>query len=319
MAPHPNMAPELAAALGGAGDLDIGTLSFADLPGLRAQAEAAVAAVRAPNPRVDIEDRIVERPEGGPDLRLRVYRPVGRTDPMPCLYWIHGGGMILGSPDIDDSLAVRAVERADCAVVSVDYRLAPEHPHPAPVADCYAGFRWTAANAEALAIDPGRIAVGGSSAGGGLAAAVALMARDSGGPAPIFQLLLYPMLDDRNTTPSSRAFTDGPTWSRRASIFAWTALLGDAVGTEDVSPYAAPARAADLAGLPRAFVSVGELEPFRDECIDYARRLVQAGVSTEFHLYPGAFHGFDVLAPDAEISRRAVDDHHAALRRALHA
>ena len=204
-----------------------------------------------------------------------------------------------------------------CVVVSVEYRLAPEHPHPAPVEDCYAGLVWTAKNAAELGIDPDRLAVGGLSAGGGLAAGTVLLARDRGGPALAFQLLVCPMLDDRNVTPSSHEFAEAVVWNRAANLFGWTALLGDAAGTDEVSPYAAPARATDLSGLPPAYIDVGELEVFRDECVDYAQRLVQAGVSTEFHLYPGAFHGFDGMIPDAEISRRAAAERVVALRRAL--
>jgi acetyl esterase/lipase len=183
--------------------------------------------------------------------------------------------------------------------VSVEYRLAPEHPHPAPVEDCYAGLKWMVEHAVEIGVDPSRIALAGPSAGGGLAAATALVARDRGGPPLACQILIYPMLDDRNITPSSREFAGIPGWSREANISGWTALLGDKTGTEDVSPYAAPARASDLSNLPPTLIQVGELEVFRDECVDYALRLMQAGVSTELHVYPGAYHGWEIFVPTA--------------------
>ncbi|MFD8555980.1 alpha/beta hydrolase [Streptosporangium canum] len=177
------------------------------------------------------------------------------------------------------------------------------------------GLYWI--HAAELGVDPDRLAVAGISAGGGLAAATVLLARDRGGPSLAFQMLICPMLDDRNTTPSSHEFAEAVVWNRAANLFGWAALLGDDAGTDGVSPYAAPARATDLSGLPPAYIDVGELEVFRDECVDYAQRLVRAGVSTEFHLYPGAFHGFDMVLPDTEISRRAAAERVVALRRAL--
>ncbi|WP_239486894.1 alpha/beta hydrolase [Streptomyces durocortorensis] len=225
--------------------------------------------------------------------------------------------MVLGTPEADDARASRYVLEAGCTVVSVDYRLAPEHPYPEPVEDCYRALRWTAEQAGALGIDPERLAVGGISAGGGLAAATALLARDRGGPRLAFQLLLCPMLDDRNTTHSSKEFTEAVTWPRANNLYGWAALLGPSAGGDDVSPYAAPARATDLSGLPPAYVDVGELEVFRDECAQYALRLIAAGVSTEFHLWPGAFHGFDGTLPRLTLPRRAAAEQIAVLRRAL--
>ncbi|WP_043631799.1 alpha/beta hydrolase [Nonomuraea candida] len=318
MALHPNLDPELRAGIEQfpLASTDFSAVSVEDLVANRTQMNAVLAAMPTPETRVSIENRMVPGPEGAPDVRLRVYRPEEPGEGRAALYWIHGGGMVIGTPEIDDATMVDYVERLGVVVVSVDYRLAPEHPHPAPVEDCYAGLVWTAKNAAELGVDPGRLAVGGASAGGGLAAATVLLARDRGGPEIVFQLLVCPMLDDRNITPSSHEFTEAVVWDRTANLFGWTALLGDRIGTDDVPPYAAPARATDLSGLPPAFVDVGELEVFRDECADYALRLARAGVSTEFHLYPGAFHGFDMMVPDAGLSRRARQAREAALRRA---
>jgi acetyl esterase/lipase len=318
MAHHPNLDPELRAAIeqNQLPVLDLPNVSPEELGGIRAQINAFLAAAPPAGTDVVIEDRHVPGPDGAPDVRVRIYRPPGEGADRPALYWIHGGGMIIGVPEIDDAMIIGYVEQLGVVVVSVDYRLAPEHPHPAPVEDCYAGLVWTAKAAAELGIDPTRLAVGGASAGGGLAAATVLLARDRGGPDVAFQLLVCPMLDDRNITPSSHEFTDAVVWRRADNLFGWKALLGDRMGTDDVPPYAAPARAADLSGLPPAFIDVGELEVFRDEDMDYALRLARAGVSTEFHLYPGAFHGFDGMAPEAELSKRARAARLAALKRA---
>ncbi len=274
----------------------------------------------APPPRpetVVVKDLMVPGPPDQPDVALRIYLPAGASAPLPALYWMHGGGMTIGSVDMDDALLVGMVEQTGMAAVSVEYRLAPEHPDPAPVEDCYAGLAWTVAHAGEHGIDPGRIAVGGASAGGGLAAGTALMARDRNGPAIAFQLLLEPMLDDRAITHSSTQYQGSIVWDRNDNLTGWTALLGERVGTDAVSEYAAPARAADLSGLPPALLDVGEIETFRDECIEYAQRLLRAGVSTELHVYPGAFHGFDLMAPDTTAARAAWRLRWSALTRAL--
>ncbi|MFI7706327.1 alpha/beta hydrolase [Nonomuraea sp. NPDC049480] len=318
MAYHPNLDPELRIGIEQSPlpASDLSNLTLEELGGFRAQINAFLAAAPPAETDVVIEDRQVPGPDGAPDVRVRIYSPAGEVENRPGLYWIHGGGMILGTPEIDEAMMIGYVEQLGVVAVSVDYRLAPENPYPAPVEDCYAGLVWTAKAAGELGIDPARLAVGGASAGGGLAAATVLLARDRGGPDVAFQLLVCPMLDDRNITPSSHEFTDAIVWDRSANLYGWTALLGDRMGTDDVPPYAAPARATDLSGLPPAFIDVGELEVFRDEDLDYALRLSQAGVSTEFHLYPGAFHGFDGMVPDAELSKRARAARVAALKRA---
>jgi len=195
----------------------------------------------------------------------------------------------------------------------VDYRVAPEHPHPTPVEDCYAALRWLTENASALGVDPTRIAVMGDSAGGGLAAGVSLLARDRGGPPIAQQLLIYPMLDDRTRTPDPQ-LVPFLTWTYDDNVTGWAALLGDSAGIDAVSPYAAPARATDVSGLPDTYIDVGELDIFRDEDIAYARRLSDAGVPTELHLHPGCPHAFEALARGADIAQRAIGDRVRRLR-----
>jgi acetyl esterase/lipase len=223
--------------------------------------------------------------------------------------------MVIGSIEGDDRVCQSYVREVGCVVASVGYRLAPENPYPSPVEDCFTALRWVAGHAPDLHIDASRIAIGGSSAGGGLAAGTALLARDRGGPAVRFQLLVRPMLDDRNITLSSREFASIPGWSGHMNGVGWTAYLGPLFGTEAVPQYAAPARATDLSHLPATMLQVGELEVFRDEGIEYAARLLQAGVPTELHVYPGAFHGWDGMVPQAAVSRRSI----AERMRALHA
>ena len=272
----------------------------------------------APNDRVIKRDRMIPGPQGGPDVRVRIYRPADQTAPLPGLCWMHGGGMTMGKPELCERLVSSFVERVGCVAVSVDYRLAPEHPHPAPVGDCYAALSWIAQHADELGIDVGRLAIGGESAGGGLAAATALMARDKNGPALIFQLLIYPMLDDRNATRSSHEITDVGVWDRQDNIDGWAALLGNQAQRHGVSPYAAPARSEDLSSLPPAYIDVGELDVFRDEDVQYAMRLRHAGIPAELHVYPGVFHGWEVVVPKAGVTKRAVAQRREALRRALH-
>lgn len=202
-------------------------------------------------------------------------------------------------------------------MVSVEYRLAPENPHPAPVEDCYAGLRWIAERGAEIGMDTDRLVVAGGSAGGGLAAGVALMCRDRGGPQLRGQLLQCPMLDDRNDTPSAHQMRGRGVWDQSANRVGWTALLGAARGGPDVSPYAAPARAGDLSGLPPAFIDVGSAETFRDEDVDYAGRIWRAGGAAELHVWPGGFHGFAMMAPDAALSRAAGDAQVGWLRRVL--
>lgn len=308
--------PELAEARAGIAGL-LSLLNFDDLAASRA-ALAGAFPVMPPSKNVEAQDRMVPGPAGAPDVKVRIYRPKGipTSTRLPGLYFIHGGGMIMGNLDGDNARLSEYVEQVGCVAISVDYRLAPENPHPAPVEDCYAGLVWTTEHAGELGIDATRLAVGGGSAGGGLAAGTALLARDRGGPALCYQMLIYPMLDDRNTTPSSYEITDVGIWDRATNLNGWQALLGDQAGTEGVSPYAAPARATDLARLPAAYLDVGTADLFRDEDIDYAQRLMQAGVPVELHVYPGAYHAFE-FALTARLTQTAHSLRMAALKQAL--
>ncbi|MEK5551388.1 alpha/beta hydrolase [Paenibacillus sp. FSL L8-0689] len=253
------------------------------------------------------------------EILVKIYEPAQRTDVrLPAMLWIHGGGYVMGHPDMDDALCERFVQAAKCVVVSVDYRLAPEHPYPAAIDDCYAALTWMTDKAELLGIDLDRVAIAGASGGGGLTAALALMARDKGGPALIFQMPLYPMIDDRSITASSHEITaDNAPWNRKNNLAAWNMYLGNRTEDSEVSPYAVPSRAESLAGLPPAYTCVGQLDLFRDETIEYVGRLAQAGVDVEFHLYPGTFHNFEGIVPQAEVSQRASQSYVDAIARAL--
>jgi acetyl esterase/lipase len=273
----------------------------------RAGLAELAAAARVPVPAgMAIEDRTVS---ADPDVPVRIYRPRGAHG---AVVWFHGGGFVMGDLDTEHPWALRVAEGSGAVVVSVGYRLAPEEPFPAALDDAYAALAWTHEHAAELGVDMGRIAVGGHAAGAGLAAAVALRARDEGGPPISFQLLNQPELDDRQETWSARHFTDTPFMTRDKVAASWDHYLGSA----PASPYAAPARADDLAGLPPAYVTCAELDPNRDEAIGYAQRLLQAGVSVELHQWAGTFHGSQAVL-SAEVSQRQLAELGAALGRAL--
>ncbi|GGM44388.1 alpha/beta hydrolase [Microbacterium saperdae] len=266
---------------------------------------------------IDAEDRVIPGPAGAPDLEITVFRPRRRDSHMlPAFVNIHGGGMIVGHRSWETSRVVDIVDEHQVVAVNVEYRLAPEDPFPAGVEDCYAAFAWVHEHAAELGVDPARIIVGGGSAGGGLTAAVALMARDRQGPRMAGQLLLCPMIDNTNTTVASRQYDGIGTWQRDMNLLAWSCVLGDDLAfSEDAPAYAAPTRAADVSGLPPAFIEVGEAEAFRDEDTEYALRIWATGGQAELHVWGGGAHGFDMYMPEAEITRAALAARSSWLRR----
>jgi len=315
---HPPFDPELAAVLTAVHQHLSPSITFADIEALRANSLFAVADedLRR-NGTVDLRNFSVPGPPGAPEVSLLVLRPAGLAAGAPVFYHIHGGGMIMGDRRTGVGSVLDWAVDNGAVMVSVEYRLAPEHPDPAPIEDCYAGLLWVHKHAAEIGGDAGRIVVAGASAGGGLAAGVALLARDRGGPRLLGQVLMCPMLDDRFVTPSSRELDGEGIWDATSNMTGWNALLGERRGGGDVSIYAAPARATDLACLPASFVDVGSVETFRDEDIDYAARLLQAGVQCELHVWPGGFHGFDGMAPQASLSRTPSATRAAWVRRLL--
>jgi acetyl esterase len=270
-----------------------------------------LAALAASVPALDTSDMVIEdrTVPGDPDVAVRIYRP---HQAQGAIVWLHGGGFVMGDLDTEHPAATRVADGSGAVVISVGYRRAPEHRFPAALDDAYAALVWTAKHAAELGVDPARIAVGGHSAGAAITAAVALRARDQQGPPICYQLLNQAQLDDRQETWSQRNFTDTP-WVNRAKVTAsWRHYLGSAPG----SPYAAPARAADLSGLPPAYIATAEFDPNRDEAIAYALRLLHSGVSVELHQWPGTFHGSHAIL-SAEVSQRQIAELIAALRRAL--
>ena len=268
-------------------------------------------------PDVRIEHKTIPQAFGGPDVRIIVYKPANSDAPLPALVSIHGGGYCVGTAELSGPSSVRTAAEVGCMVVSVDYRLAPETKAPGAVEDCYSALKWLHEQADALGLDRKRIAISGESAGGGMAAALALFARDRGEYDVCFQVLIYPMLDDRTVVghyenPHIGEFL----WTNESNAFGWASLLGSEPGGDGVSPYAAAARATDLTNLPPAYISVGSLDLFLEESIDYAARLLRAGVNVELHIYPGAYHGYE-MAAESEIAIQSEKERRDALRRAF--
>ena len=295
----PLIDPEVATALR-ALDLRLDELSDARLAGIRER----LGAVPLPALSDAVERRDHAVPER-PGVSVRVHREKVASGALPCIYWMHGGGLILGCNVGDDPRFDRWCPRLGCMGASVEYGLAPENRYPGPLEDCYAGLKWLHAHAGELGIDASRIGIGGASAGAGLAAGLALLARDRGEVPIAFQALIYPMIDDRQLTVSSQ--WNDPVWPPIANRYGWDSYLGD-LPREAVPYYAAAARATDLHGLPPTYISVGALDGFADEDIDYGNRLRHAGVPLEMHVYPGAPHGFDGLTPGTAIAKRANRD-----------
>lgn len=301
----PNLDPELVGIVEALPDM---ADSLSDLDGARAMLQAFVPTGPVPGEEhLLVSDEVVGDPEDG--VRVRVYRPRGASGDLPGILFVHGGGFCLGDIDLEHGSVVALVNAVGAVVVSVDYRLAPEHPYPAGLEDCYAALLHLAA---LDGVDADRLAVHGQSAGGGLAAATALLARDRGGPTLRLQSLGIPELDDRLETPSMRAFGDTPLWSHQQAVHSWKYYLGG----READGYAAPARMEDLTGLPRAYVVTCELDPLRDEGITYAMRLMAAGVSVELHTFPGTFHG-SALAQGTAVVARMDAELVGVLRRAL--
>ena len=270
---------------------------------------------------VACEQRLIPGPQGAPDVRLLVYTPPpgkNAATTRPAYLHIHGGGYVIGNPEINDGSNRSIAAELDCVVVSVDYRLAPETRFPGALEDCYAALTWLHAQAEPLGVDRSRIAIGGESGGGGHAAALALLARSRGAVQICFQLLDAAMLDDRTGSSSDpHPYCGELVWTAASNRFGWRSLLGMEPGTAAVPPDAAPARAADLSGLPPTFIAIGALDLFLEENLDYARRLVRAGVPTELHVIPGAFHGFAVAGGQAPQVQAYMRLRHDALERAF--
>ena len=292
--------------------------SIPDIVERRAVVDGLLAAQMAdvpPNDQVVTEDRTVPGPAGAPDIPVRIYTPANATGVLlPGIFFIHGGGMILGGIEANELTCAMLCEQVNAVVVSTGYRKAPEDPHPAQSDDCYAALTWMVAHAGELDIDTRRLAIFGGSAGGNLAISTALRARDLGAPAISYVMAPYPMLDDRNVTPSSQEITDVGIWDRAGNVEAWGWFLGG----KAADAYAAPARASDLTGLPPMFMDVGDMDLFRDEDVEFAGRLLQAGNPLEFHVYPGAYHASEVFAPAAPLSQRIWAARVAALVKALH-
>jgi len=270
--------------------------------------ELAGLARLAPPPAIDLgEESLLVETAGRAPVRVLAVRPAGLPSPLPAFLHVHGGGYVMGASASMALQARRMAESLGCLVLSVDYRIAPEAPYPGPLEDCYTVLQWMHSNEAELELDPHRIAIGGESAGAGLVAALALLARDRGGPSVLFQSMTAPMLDDRTVVrPPQNPWVGHIGWSPESNGFGWSAYLGDiAPGSETVPEYAAAARARDLQGLPPALIQVGALDLFLDECMEYARRLMVAGVPTELHVYPGAHHSFETWAPFAHVSLMA--------------
>ncbi len=306
------LAPVMAAAAGRepppVGDVATRRANARELFGRLDIARSAPDGVEVQGFTVDADD--------GAALTLSWYRPAGVDPSGSAVLYLHGGGMIYGMGELGalyDGLARRYVAESQVPLLLVDYRTAPEFPHPVPLQDCFAALVWLADHADELGVDPARVAVMGDSAGGGLAAAVCLMARDRGGPAVALQVLVYPMLDDRTTVPDPE-LVPFVTWTYDDNATGWGALLGDSAGGDGVSAYAAPARATDLSLLPPTYIDVGDLDIFRDENVVYARRLAATGIATELHVHPGCPHAFEGLAPNAAVSRRVIAERVRRLR-----
>jgi acetyl esterase/lipase len=313
--------PQLAAGLAGFEQAVPGGFALDDIPATRQFVDGLLAAMAAEAPDIPgvvTTDHYAPGPDAAPNVMVRIYQPESRPDSLPALLWIHGGGYVFGNVQGDDLKAKGMALELNCVVASVEYRLAPEHPFPAPLEDCYAALKWLAANADQFGINRARIAIGGASAGGGLAAGLGLLARDRAEVDVCYQLLIYPMIDDSNVEQAGPGVPDAPIWSRANNLAGWRSYLQKEPGSKGISAYAAPARAEDLSGLPPTYIGVGTPDLFRDEDIAYAQRLIKANVPTELHVYVDAFHGFVSLAAESDAAQRFTAEYTRLLYRALH-
>lgn len=313
---RPPFDPELEAALSVLADVLPTTITPEHIQPMRESALVAVTPEMIDEAGLEARDLTISGYQGAA-IDVTVIRPKGRTGTGPGFYHTHGGGMILGDRMSGVDATFGWLTRYNGVAVTVEYRLAPEFPDPVPVEDCYAGLVWTAEHADELGIDPSRLVILGASAGGGLAAGVSLLARDRRGPALAGSLLIYPMLDDRDATVSTHQIDGCGVWDRGSNITGWSALLGDRRGGDDVSIYAAPARATDLSGLPPTYIDCGSAEVFRDEDVAYASGIWAAGGHCELHVWAGGYHGCDGLVPQAEVSQRMVEARNNWIKRLL--
>lgn len=314
---HPVRDPELAAGLAEFEKMMPGGFNLDNIPATRQM--IAPKAAQAPQiPGVVTSDHYAPGPVDAPAVMVRIHQPESRPATLPALLWMHGGGYVLGSVESEDPMVKNFCLSWNCVIASVEYRLAPEHPFPAPVEDCYTALKWLAASADQFGINRARIAIGGASSGGGLAAGLGLLARDRAEVDVCYQLLIYPMIDDSNVVQAGPGVPDTPVWSRASNLSAWRAYLGQEPGTPGVSPYAAAARAEDVSGLPPTYIGVGTADLFRDEDIIYAHRLMAAGVPTELHVYADGFHGFNFMAAGSDAAQRFSAECTRLISRALH-
>lgn len=317
---RPPFDPELEAALVRRRDEVVRTLETHEIAALRGRSVDPAVVEEAAAGAFLTTVVTAQGTQGRPDVDVVLLLPTAPSvdgSPVPWLLHLHGGGLVTGTAWDDIVPLLDLAGEAGCAIASVGYRLAPEHPFPAALDDAWTALTWLVAAAPTLGLDPARVVVEGISAGGGLAAALALLARDRGGPPLAGQLLTCPMLDDRNDSPSAVQMAGHGAWDRTANATAWRAYLGEAAGGPDVTAHAAPARASDLTGLPPAFLDVGSAETFRDEVVDYGKRLWRSGCAAELHVWPGGFHGFDYFEPSAVLSRHAREARRRWLARVL--
>lgn len=301
----PPLDPELAAALAIFGEGVPEFITPDMIPSMRAAMVEPITDMVIDEAGLEIRDVKITSYDDT-EIVISIVQAKDRAGTGPGIYYIHGGGMILGTRRTGIDALFGWIHRYNAVLVTVEYRLAPEHPDPTPVEDCYAGLVWSAEHSAELGIEPDRLLIAGASAGGGLAAGTTLLARDRRGPNLIGQLLMYPMIDDRDATISTQQFDKKVTWTRGSNLTGWTALLGERRGTGNVSIYAAPARATDLSNLPPAYIDCGSCEVFRDEDVAYATSIWAAGGQAELHVWPGGFHAYELFAPQTSLAREMV-------------